>query len=138
METLGIDTIAGTRLLQLKLGSAGAFQPDQPVVHEDRRAGFIRISDAARSSDTGATATRSRFLQKRSVSQRANWISLCRMRAAELTLAKRESDPVRLGRSFERAADSVRVSTRTGDTHCVRGALDLPTATSDADRSRLG
>src|SRR6476646_2518638 len=47
MYTLGLDTIAGAKLLQLKFGSAGVFQPDQAVLHEDRRARFIRISDGA-------------------------------------------------------------------------------------------
>ena len=47
MYTLGLDTIAGAKLLQLKFGSFGAFQPDQAVVHEGRRARFIRISDGA-------------------------------------------------------------------------------------------
>jgi hypothetical protein len=47
MYTLGLDTIAGSKLLQLKFGSAGAFQPDQAVTHGGRRARFIRISDGA-------------------------------------------------------------------------------------------
>jgi len=47
MYTLGLDTIAGSKLLQLKFGSAGAFQPDQVVLHGDSRARFIRISDGA-------------------------------------------------------------------------------------------
>lgn len=45
--TLGLDTIAGARLLQQKFGSAGVFQPDQAVLHGDRRARFIRITDGA-------------------------------------------------------------------------------------------
>lgn len=47
MYTLGLDTIAGSKLLQLKFGSAGVFQPDQAVLHEARRARFIRIDDGA-------------------------------------------------------------------------------------------
>ena len=47
MYTLGLDTIAGAKLLQLKFGSAGGFQPDQAVLHQDRRARFIGISDGA-------------------------------------------------------------------------------------------
>jgi hypothetical protein len=47
MYTLGLDTIEGAKLLQLKFGSFGAFQPDQAVMHEGRRARFIRISDGA-------------------------------------------------------------------------------------------
>jgi hypothetical protein len=47
MYTLGLDTIAGSKLLQLKFGASGVFQPDQAVMHEDRRARFIRISDGA-------------------------------------------------------------------------------------------
>jgi hypothetical protein len=47
MYTLGLDTIAGSRLLRLRFGSAGVFQPDQAVMHGDRRARFIRISDGA-------------------------------------------------------------------------------------------
>lgn len=47
MDKLGLDTIAGARLLQLKFGSAGAFQPDQAVMHGNRRARFIRIHKGA-------------------------------------------------------------------------------------------
>ena len=47
MYTLGMDTIAGAKLLQLKFGSAGLFQPERAVLHEGRRARFIRISDGA-------------------------------------------------------------------------------------------
>jgi hypothetical protein len=47
MYTLGLDTIAGAKLLQLRFGRAGAFQPEQAVVHRDRRARFIRVSDGA-------------------------------------------------------------------------------------------
>jgi hypothetical protein len=47
MNSLGLDTIAGARLLQLKFGLSGVFQPDQAVIHEDRRARFIRVSDGA-------------------------------------------------------------------------------------------
>jgi hypothetical protein len=45
MYTLGMDTIAGSKLLQLRFGPSGVFQPDQAVMHGDRRARFIRISD---------------------------------------------------------------------------------------------
>jgi hypothetical protein len=45
MYSLGLDTIAGAKLLQLKFGPAGLFQPDQAVLHDNRRARFIRISD---------------------------------------------------------------------------------------------
>ena len=47
VDTLGLDTIAGAKLLQLKFGPAGAFQPEQAVLHGDRRARFIRMSDGA-------------------------------------------------------------------------------------------
>lgn len=47
VETLGLDTIAGAQLLRLKFGAAGAFQPDQAVVHGDRRARFIRMKNGA-------------------------------------------------------------------------------------------
>src|SRR5437763_18554 len=47
MYTLGLDTIAGSKLLQLKFGAAAAFQPDQAVLHGDRRARFIRMDDGA-------------------------------------------------------------------------------------------
>jgi hypothetical protein len=47
MYTLGLDTIAGSKLLQLKFGSAAAFQPDQAILHGDRRARFIGISNGA-------------------------------------------------------------------------------------------
>ena len=43
--TLGLDTIAGSKLLQLKFGAAASFQPDQAVLHGDRRARFIRMDD---------------------------------------------------------------------------------------------
>ena len=42
-----LDTIAGSRLLQLRFGRAGDFQPDQAVIHDGRRARFIRVSDGA-------------------------------------------------------------------------------------------
>ena len=45
--TLGMDTIAGSKLLQLRFGLAADFQPDQAVMHGDRRARFIRMSDRA-------------------------------------------------------------------------------------------
>ena len=47
MYTLGLDTIAGAKLLQLRFGRAGAFQPEQAVMHQDRRARFIRVSEGA-------------------------------------------------------------------------------------------
>jgi hypothetical protein len=47
MYTLGMDTIAGAKLLQLKFGSSGIFQPEQAVLHGDRRARFIRMCDGA-------------------------------------------------------------------------------------------
>ena len=47
MYSLGLDTIAGAKLLQLKFGASGAFQPDEAVIHDDRRARFIRISEGA-------------------------------------------------------------------------------------------
>jgi hypothetical protein len=47
MYTLGLDTIAGSRLLQVKFGPSSVFQPDEAVMHGDRRARFIRISDGA-------------------------------------------------------------------------------------------
>jgi len=44
MYTLGLDTIAGAKILQVKFGTAGAFQPGQTVLHKERRARIIRIS----------------------------------------------------------------------------------------------
>jgi hypothetical protein len=44
MYTLGMDTIAGAKMLQVKFGTAGAFQPGQTVLHNERRARIIRIS----------------------------------------------------------------------------------------------
>jgi hypothetical protein len=44
MYTLGLDTIAGSKLLRLKFGPCGVFQPDQAVMHGERRARFIRVS----------------------------------------------------------------------------------------------
>jgi hypothetical protein len=46
-NSIGLDTIAGAKLLQLKFGSAGAFQPDQAVTHNGRRARFIRVKNGA-------------------------------------------------------------------------------------------
>jgi hypothetical protein len=47
MDTLGLDTIAGAKLLRLRFGPAGVFQPEQAVMHGDRRARFVRMSDGA-------------------------------------------------------------------------------------------
>jgi hypothetical protein len=47
MDTLGLDTIAGSRLLQLKFGPSAFFQPDQAVMHEGRRARVVRMSGGA-------------------------------------------------------------------------------------------
>ena len=47
MYTLGMDTIAGAKMLQVKFGRVGAFQPEQCVMHEDRRARFIHVSEGA-------------------------------------------------------------------------------------------
>lgn len=47
MYTLGLDTLAGSKLLQVKFGSAGLFDPDRAVMHEDQRARFIRMSNGA-------------------------------------------------------------------------------------------
>lgn len=45
--TLGMDTIAGAKLLQLRFGLAGDFQPGQAVMHGDQRARFIGVTDGA-------------------------------------------------------------------------------------------
>lgn len=45
MYTLGLDTIAGSKLLQLKFGPSGVFQPEQAVMLGERRARFIRVRD---------------------------------------------------------------------------------------------
>jgi hypothetical protein len=42
--TMGLDTIAGAKLLRVKFGAAAAFQPDQAVMHEGHRARLIRVS----------------------------------------------------------------------------------------------
>lgn len=47
MDSIGLDTIAGSKLLQLRFGPAGVFQPEQAVMHGNRRARFIRMSDGA-------------------------------------------------------------------------------------------
>ena len=47
MNSIGLDTIAGAKLLQLRFGPAGAFQPEQAVMHGNRRARFIRVRDGA-------------------------------------------------------------------------------------------
>ena len=43
MDTLGLDTIAGAKILQVKFGTAGAFQLGQTVLHDERRARIIGI-----------------------------------------------------------------------------------------------
>jgi hypothetical protein len=47
MNTIGMDTIAGSKLLQVRFGLSGVFQSDQAVMHGDRRARFIRMCDGA-------------------------------------------------------------------------------------------
>jgi hypothetical protein len=47
METQPMDTIAGSKILQARLQSAAGFQPEQAVMHGDRRATFIRMQDGA-------------------------------------------------------------------------------------------
>lgn len=47
MNSIGLDTIAGSKLLEVRFGRAGVFQPEQAVMHGDRRARFIRMSDGA-------------------------------------------------------------------------------------------
>jgi hypothetical protein len=42
-----LDTIAGSKLLQIRFGSSFLLQPDQSVMHGERRARFIRMSDGA-------------------------------------------------------------------------------------------
>jgi hypothetical protein len=42
-----LDTIAGAKLLQMRFGSSFVLQPDQSVMHGERRARFIRMSDGA-------------------------------------------------------------------------------------------
>jgi hypothetical protein len=42
-----LDTIAGSKLLQVRFGSSFVLQPDQSVIHGGRRARFIRMSDGA-------------------------------------------------------------------------------------------
>jgi hypothetical protein len=46
MDATAMDTIAGAKILQARLQSR-AFQPDQAVMHGERRATFIRMSDGA-------------------------------------------------------------------------------------------
>ena len=47
MDTNALDTIAGSKILQARLRSGGAFQPDQAVMHGDRPATFIRLDAGA-------------------------------------------------------------------------------------------
>ena len=42
-----MDTIAGAKLLQVRFGSSLVLQPDQSVMHGDRRARFLRMSGGA-------------------------------------------------------------------------------------------
>ena len=42
-----LDPIAGAKLLQVRFGSRFLLQPDQSVMHGERRARFIRMSDGA-------------------------------------------------------------------------------------------
>ena len=41
------DTIAGSKILQERLQTRSLLQPDQAVIHGDRRATFIRMNDGA-------------------------------------------------------------------------------------------
>jgi hypothetical protein len=43
MSATAMDTIAGSKILQARLQSAASFQPDQAVMHGERRATFIRM-----------------------------------------------------------------------------------------------
>ena len=47
METTPMDTIAGAKILQERFSRSASLQPDQAVMHGDRRATFIRMSDSA-------------------------------------------------------------------------------------------
>ena len=42
-----MDTIAGSKILQERLRTAAPVQPDQAVMHGDRRATFIRLHAGA-------------------------------------------------------------------------------------------
>jgi hypothetical protein len=46
MDAIAMDTIAGAKILHERLRSR-ALQPDQAVMHGDRRATFIRMGDGA-------------------------------------------------------------------------------------------
>jgi hypothetical protein len=43
MDATAMDTIAGWKILQARLQSAASFQPDQAVLHGEKRATFIRM-----------------------------------------------------------------------------------------------
>jgi hypothetical protein len=47
MDTTAMDTIAGSKILEARLRATVAFQPDQAVMHGDRRATFIRLHAGA-------------------------------------------------------------------------------------------
>jgi hypothetical protein len=47
MDATSMDTIAGSKLLLERFQSAAAFQPDQAVMHKERRATFVHMRDGA-------------------------------------------------------------------------------------------
>jgi hypothetical protein len=42
-----VDTTSGAKLLRVRFGSSFILQPDHSVIHGDRLARFIRMSDGA-------------------------------------------------------------------------------------------
>lgn len=47
VDAAAMDTIAGSKLLLERLRSTAAFEPEQAVMHGERRATFIRMRDGA-------------------------------------------------------------------------------------------
>jgi hypothetical protein len=47
MDATAMDVIAGSKILEARLRAAAPFQPDQAVMHGDRRATFIRMHEGA-------------------------------------------------------------------------------------------
>jgi hypothetical protein len=85
MYTLGLDTIAGAKLLQLKFGSFGAFQPDQAVIHGADAPGSSASATAQRLSDTVTAPTPSRSRSTLSPSQPKSRATLRRLAARGLS-----------------------------------------------------
>jgi hypothetical protein len=124
MYTLGLDTIAGAKLLQVKFGRAGVFQPNQAVMHGNRRARFIRITNGVALIRHWAAATLSRFRSRRSrSSRRKSSVPLRCVRLPEPRHIRRTPLPGP-GGSVEPTCNGLRDFTGSGDRYCVHRSCE--------------